>query len=99
MQMDSSRAAPTEATTNPPPPPPPYNGRLLPFPDRLHHMLMDVERRNKDNIVSWMPCGTMFKIHNSQKLVKDVIPTYFNMTQYKSFSRQLLNYGFQRVGT
>ena len=76
----------------------PYNGRLLPFPYRLHFMLDDVAKRGKQHIVSWTPCGTMFHIHNPSRLVKDVIPTYFNMTQYKSFSRQLLNYGFTRVG-
>lgn len=76
----------------------PYNGRLLPFPYRLHFMLDDVAKRGKQDIVSWTPCGTMFQIHDPSRLVKDVIPTYFNMTQYKSFSRQLLNYGFTRVG-
>jgi hypothetical protein len=71
--------------------------RLLPFPYRLHHMLSDVEKRAKDSIVSWMPNGRTFKIHKPRAFLGDVAPCYFNITQYKSFTRQLLNYGFKRA--
>jgi hypothetical protein len=74
-----------------------YAGRLLPFPHRLQHMLEDVEKRGKQDIVSWMPCGKLFKVHNPAQFVKEVAPVYFNLTQYKSFKRQLLNYGFVRA--
>jgi hypothetical protein len=71
--------------------------RLLPFPYRLHHMLSDVQKRAKDHIVSWMPNGRTFKIHKPREFVGDVASCYFNLTQYKSFTRQLLNYGFKRA--
>ena len=74
-------------------------GRLLPFPYRLHHMLEDVERHGKQEIVSWMPFGRSFKVHKPDKFVKEVAPIYFNLKQYKSFKRQLINYGFTKIET
>jgi hypothetical protein len=71
--------------------------RLLPFPHRLHRMLQDVENRDKQHIVSWTSSGRSFKVHKPAQFVKEVAPTYFNLAQYKSFKRQLLNYGFVRV--
>lgn len=71
--------------------------RLLPFPHRLHRMLQDVENRDKQHIVSWTSGGRSFKVHKPAQFVKEVAPTYFNLAQYKSFKRQLLNYGFVRT--
>ena len=71
--------------------------RMLPFPHRLHQMLLDVENMGKQNIVSWMPGGQSFKVHKPSQFIKEISPHYFNLTQYKSFKRQLINYGFVRV--
>ena len=73
------------------------SGRLLPFPFRLHRMLDDVERAGKQDVVSWMPCGRSFKVHKISRFVNEIVPVYFNLTQYKSFKRQLINYGFVRI--
>ena len=73
------------------------DGRLLPFPYRLHRMLEDVERAGKQDVVSWMPCGQSFKVHKISRFVNEIVPVYFNLTQYKSFKRQLINYGFVRI--
>ena len=72
--------------------------RILPFPVRLHRMLMDMEQSGKQHIVSWSSCGRMCCVHNQELFVQEIIPMYFNMSKYRSFTRQLLNYGFQRIG-
>ena len=72
-------------------------GRLLPFPYRLHHMLEDAEKHGKQDIVSWMPFGRSFKVHKPDRFVKEVASIYFNLKQYKSFKRQLHNYGFTKI--
>ena len=72
-------------------------GRLLPFPYRLHHMLEDAEKHGKQDIVSWMPFGRSFKVHKPERFVKEVASVYFNLKQYKSFKRQLHNYGFTKI--
>ena len=71
--------------------------RPLPFPYKLHHMLEDVEKCGKEDVVSWMPNGSVFKVHKPAEFINHVVPKYFNLTKYKSFKRQLLNYGFTRL--
>ena len=68
------------------------------FPCRLHRMLDEAESHHLDHIVSWLPCGTAFAIHDKEEFMKSVIPNYFpRMTSYKSFRRQLSLYGiYQR---
>lgn len=72
--------------------------RILPFPVRLHRMLMDMEQNGTQHIVSWSSCGRMCCVHNQELFVREIIPIYFNMSKYRSFTRQLSNYGFQRIG-
>jgi hypothetical protein len=70
---------------------------LSPFPFRLHKMLSDVEERGDASIVSWMPDGLHFKVHNPRRFVEEIIPKAFKQKSLKSFQRQLHLYGFQRV--
>jgi hypothetical protein len=67
------------------------------FPWRLHDMLEDAETKGFSNIVAWQEDGSGFKVFESKAFVEDIMPAYFNQTQYKSFQRQLNIYGFQRV--
>jgi hypothetical protein len=68
------------------------------FPFKLHYMLEDVERSGNAHIVSWMPSGRSFRVHSTpSEFVRQVVPLYFKMTKYKSFKRQLVNYGFTRI--
>jgi hypothetical protein len=98
LEPEPLHDVPTLATTSKQDPMDIYDngGRLLSFPYRLHRMLNDVERCGKQHIVSWMPCGSSFKVHKTTEFVRDVAPIYFSLTQYKSFKRQLINYGFTR---
>ena len=60
-------------------------------------MLEEVEKAGGDFIVSWLPGGKAFKVHEADQFVKKIVPLYFKQRQYKSFQRQLHLYGFQRV--
>lgn len=70
---------------------------VVPFPWRLHQMLEDIEKAGEDGIVSWLPDGQHFQVHNPQLFVQRIIPKFFKQKSYKSFQRQLHLYGFQRV--
>jgi hypothetical protein len=70
---------------------------VVPFPYRLHKMLSDVDARGDASIVSFMPDGFHFKVHNPQRFVEEIIPKAFKQKSLKSFQRQLHLYGFSRV--
>ena len=59
-------------------------------------MLEDAAHQNFEHIVSWVDGGQRFRIHNPQALT-EILGQYFNQTKYKSFLRQLQNYGFTRI--
>ena len=69
---------------------------VIPFPWRLHQMLEEIEKAGDASIVSWLPNGQHFQVHNPQDFVDKVIPKFFKQKSYKSFQRQLHLYGFQR---
>jgi HSF-type DNA-binding len=67
------------------------------FPWKLHEMLQNVISDHKETIVSWLPEGRAFKVHNVPEFVCDILPLYFKQTKYKSFQRQLNLWGFERL--
>jgi hypothetical protein len=69
------------------------------FPFRLHRLLEDAPTLGFDAIVSWMPSGKAFKVHNTKLFEKEIMNRFFNQTRYKSFLRQLNLYGFHREAT
>lgn len=70
--------------------------RHVPFPLKLHKLLNDAESKGFQSVISWAPGGKAFRIHDAT-LMPQVLSAYFNQTKYKSFLRQLQNYGFARV--
>jgi len=70
---------------------------VVPFPWRLHQMLEAIEKEGDEKIVSWLPDGLSFQVHNPQLFVERIIPKFFKQKSYKSFQRQLHLYGFTRV--
>jgi hypothetical protein len=70
---------------------------VTPFPWRLHEMLEEMEYSGESKIVSWLPDGETFKVHDPQGFTKKIIPSWFKHKCYKSFQRQLHLYGFMRV--
>mmetsp|Transcript_10447 Transcript_10447/g.21995 ORF Transcript_10447/g.21995 Transcript_10447/m.21995 type:complete len:343 (-) Transcript_10447:368-1396(-) len=64
------------------------------FPHKMYDLLEDVEQKNLDDIVSWLPDGESFKIHSQVGFEQTIMPMYFSgMSSYKSFRRQLNLYG------
>jgi len=70
---------------------------VVPFPYRLHEMLSNIESKHDCSVVSWLPDGKHFKVHDPRRFVENVIPSAFKQKSLKSFQRQLHLYGFQRV--
>jgi hypothetical protein len=69
----------------------------LPFTWKLYEMLEDVEENGQNHIISWVNNGKGFRVHKMDLFVKDIIPTYFKQSKYKSFQRQLYFYNFKRI--
>jgi hypothetical protein len=66
------------------------------FPGKLHDMLTYVEQEGLEHIVSWIHNGYGFMVHDPEKIV-EILPIFFSQTQYRSFSRQLNMWHFERV--
>ena len=64
------------------------------FPWKLHFVLDEAARLGQEDIISWMPYGASFKVHNKPEFEKQILPTYFNTTKFKSFQRSLNLWGF-----
>lgn len=69
----------------------------VPFPFKLHIMLHQVEKNNLQEIVSWLPHGRAFAIHDIEKFKSVVMGKYFQQSKVTSFHRQLNLYGFVRI--
>lgn len=67
------------------------------FPWRLHEMLEEADTEGHNSIVSWLPGGKAFKVHEQKAFVGRIMPRYFNQTKYRSFQRQLNVWGFERI--
>jgi len=64
------------------------------FPSKLHQIL---STPGYEHIISWMPHGRAWKVHNKDLLVAEVIPMYFAQSKFESFARQLNGWGFLRL--
>ena len=79
--------------------------RIPVFPQRLYDMLEHAEERGYSHIFSWMPDGKSFKVHLSGArcttsegvIVKVLKSNNFQQTKFRSFLRQLNQYGFERT--
>lgn len=67
------------------------------FPQKLYHILQNVQVDGYDSIISWLPHGRAFRIHKQHEFEDIILPRYFSMTKKTSFLRQLNLYGFQRI--
>jgi hypothetical protein len=65
----------------------------------LYGMLEHAEQQGFQDIISWLPGGKGFKVHDQIRFVGTITKICFSQTHYKSFQRQLNLYGFQRITT
>lgn len=72
-------------------------GVAVPFPNKLHAVLDQVEIDGLSHVISWQPHGRCFVIHQPQEFVEYVMPRYFRQSKLTSFQRQLNLYGFSRL--
>lgn len=72
-------------------------GQLLQFPWKLHEMLHLAEKNSKTDIISWLPGGNGFKVHDKEKFCAEIMPGYFASQKYKTFQRSLNLWGFESV--
>ncbi len=68
--------------------------RVQKLPVKLNALLSDPTTQL---IVSWLPHGRAWKVHNTYVFEEQVIPTYFDATKYNSFVRLVNAWGFRRL--
>lgn len=64
------------------------------FPSKLYEILSNPEY---SQIISWLPHGKTWKVHNNMDFEKQIMPKYFTMTAWSSFARQVNGWGFCRI--
>jgi hypothetical protein len=60
-------------------------------------MLREVEETGDADIVSFLPHGRTFLVHDVDQFVQKILQTYFKQSVWNSFTRQLSLYGFRRI--
>lgn len=68
-------------------------GRIS-FPMKLFQILSE---ESNEPIISWMQHGRAWIVHDADKFEKELIPKYFKLTKFSSFTRQVNGWGFRRI--
>ena len=64
------------------------------FAQKVHSILSDDKY---SAIISWMPHGRAFRVHQPAVFEREICPKYFQHGRYSSFLRALNNYGFKHL--
>jgi len=68
------------------------------FPNKVYRMLQEARDQDEESIVSFLPHGRGFLVHDVSRFVSEIMPRYFpGQKRWSSFGRQLNLYGFCRV--
>jgi hypothetical protein len=67
------------------------------IPEDLRAMLRDAQEEGNESIVSWLPHGRAFKVHNKHLFVQNILKRYFKATKYTYFSDTVRIWGFARL--
>jgi hypothetical protein len=59
------------------------------FPTTLYELLEDAEVQGYASIISWLPSGDAFLIHNPKRFCDDTMTKFFRQTKLDSFTRQV----------
>mmetsp|Transcript_24628 Transcript_24628/g.52256 ORF Transcript_24628/g.52256 Transcript_24628/m.52256 type:complete len:717 (-) Transcript_24628:148-2298(-) len=70
------------------------NSSSLNFPETLYRILSDP---SYEDILSWLPHGRGFSIHDKQLFVSEILPRFFEGAKFTSFTRRLKRWNFERV--
>jgi len=77
------------------------NYRSSIFPRRLYEMLENAEKYGYAQMISWMPDGRSFRIdtdhYDKAEIVALLTRCHFKQSKFKSFTKQLILYSFQRL--
>lgn len=59
---------------------------------------MEILDSHKTNdVVTWLPHGQAFIIYKKKKFASEVLPVYFKLSKFTSFTRKLNRWGFTRI--
>ena len=64
------------------------------FPETLFAVISDKEN---DHIISWLPHGKGFIVHDKKLFESEILPRYFDGAKFTSFTRRLKRWAFVRV--
>jgi hypothetical protein len=67
------------------------------FPRKLHQLLESTDKNGLGHIISWLPDGESFKVHDIKNFTNEVLPVFFGTIKFKSFQRNLNWWGFNTV--
>jgi len=68
------------------------------FPEKLHRIIRDAEANGRDDVVSFLPHGRAFRVHDMHRFSDEFLAGYFSDDyRWSSFTRQLQLYGFIRI--
>lgn len=68
----------------------------LPFPWKLYQLLEEVESMGLEHIISWMD-EKSFRVHSPEDFVAKVMPKFFRMSKFQSFTRQCKWWGYYNM--
>lgn len=69
------------------------------FPERLHKLLLEVEKDGLSEVIGFYSHGRAFGVHDMDRFINEVMPKYFKQSKWNSFARQLNLYGFMRLAS
>lgn len=64
------------------------------FPLQLHNVISDDAT---NDIIRWLPSGKAFIIADKKRFAKELLPDFFQGSQFTSFTRKLTRWHFNRV--
>jgi hypothetical protein len=67
------------------------------FPLKMHQLLREAENRGESHIISWLPDGRSFKVHDKKTFTNQIMPNFFGSSKLKTFQRNLNLWGFKTV--
>ena len=81
--------------------PTPEVAQQLRFPWKLHLLLERCEYEHASDVaanggrivrdppIGWLPDGKSFKVHDKERFIKEVMPSFFGTQSFKTFQRNL----------